>query len=382
MIILKHAKKPAPKALPERIPLLDLRAQYHAIRDEACAMFDKIAESTAYAQGPATVTFEEEFARMCGVDHCVTVNTGTSALHLALRCLDIGPGDEVITVPMTFIATAWAVYYVGAKPVFVDIDPARRTMDPALLEKAITPRTKAIIPVHLYGQMADMKPILEIARRHDIPVIEDACQAHGATYEGKRAGAHGCMAAFSFYPGKNLGGLGEGGGLVTNSETYAMRSRRLRNHAQGERYYHDEVGYNYRMDTLQAAMLSLKLKHLERWNIARAFRAMRYHELLADLPLTLPTKFEDSQSVWHCYVIESDRRDAIRQSLTDANIDSGLHYPMPLHLQKACADLGHKQGDFPHTERLSERCLSLPMYAELSDEQVQRVAAAVRKAFD
>lgn len=382
MIAASSTKTSAPfVAKPERIPLLDLRAQYHAIRDEACAMFDQIAESTAYAQGPATLIFEDEYAKWCGVGQCVTVNTGTSALHLALRCLDIGPGDEVITVPMTFIATAWAIYYVGAKPVFVDIDPVRRTMDPQQLEKAITPRTKAIIPVHLYGQMADMKPILEIGEKHGIAVIEDACQAHGATYNGKRAGGHGCMAAFSFYPGKNLGALGEGGALLTNNETYAKRSRQLRNHAQGERYYHEEIGYNYRMDTLQAAMLSLKLKHLERWNIARAFRAMRYSELLADLPITLPAKFEDSQSAWHCYVIESDKRDHIRRALTDANIDSGLHYPLPLHLQHACEDLNHRVGDFPHSERLGERCLSLPMFAEMTDEQVQRVATTIRSAF-
>jgi dTDP-4-amino-4,6-dideoxygalactose transaminase len=364
----------------ERIPLLDLKAQYRVIRDEAIAAFDRIGESTAYAQGPATKTFEDEFAAWCGASYGVSCNTGTSALQLALHCLDVGPGDEVITVPMTFIATAWAVYYVGAKPVFVDIDPARRTLDATKLEAAITPRTKAIIPVHLYGQVADMAPILAIAEKHGIPVIEDAAQAHGASYHGKRAGTHGIMACFSFYPGKNLGALGEGGALVTNNEAHATRAKRLRNHAQGERYYHDELGYNFRMDTIQAAMLSLKLQHLNDWNAARSRHAARYIELLKDLPITLPTVYADSPSVWHCFVIESDQRDAIRQALIDANIECGLHYPVPLHLQKACAALGYKEGDFPISEALGKRCLSLPMFAELTDEQIQRVAATVRAA--
>jgi len=365
----------------DRIPLLDLNAQYRVIRDEAIVAFDRIAESSGFAQGPAAKAFEDEFAGWCGAKQCVGLNSGTSALHLALHCLDIGPGDEVITVPMTFIATAWAIYYVGAKPVFVDIDPVRRTLDPTLLERAITPRTKAIIPVQLYGQIADMDPILEIAKRHGIPVIEDAAQAHGATYKGKRAGTLGVMACFSFYPGKNLGAFGEGGALVTNNADYAARARRLRSHAQGERYYHDELGYNYRMDSIQGAMLSLKLKHLNGWNASRARHARRYNELLADLPITLPTFLPDSESVWHCYVIESDRRDELRQKLTDANIESGLHYPLPLHLQKACAALGYKEGDFPVSERLGKQCLSLPMFAELTEEQVNRVSRVLHEAF-
>ncbi len=365
----------------ERIPLLDLNAQYRVIRDEAIAAFDHIAESSGFAQGPAAKTFEDEFAAWCGASQCVGLNSGTSALHLALHCLDIGPGDEVITVPMTFIATAWAIYYVGAKPVFVDIDPVRRTLDPVLLEKAITPRTKAIIPVHLYGQPADMEPILEIAKRHGIPVIEDAAQAHGASYKGKRAGTLGVMACFSFYPGKNLGAFGEGGALVTDDEGFASRSRRLRSHAQGERYYHDELGYNYRMDSIQGAMLSLKLKHLNAWNASRARHAQRYTELLADLPVTLPRVFPDSQSVWHCYVIESDRRDHLKQKLTEAGIESGLHYPLPLHLQKACAALGHKAGDFPMSECLGRQCLSLPMFAELREDQLRRVSDVLHDAF-
>ena len=366
----------------DRIPLLDLSAQYRVIREEAIAAFDRIAESAGFAQGPAAKAFEDEFAAWCGAGQCVGLNSGTSALHLALRCLDVGPGDEVITVPMTFIATAWAIYYVGATPVFVDIDPVRRTLDPALLERAITPRTKAIIPVHLYGQPADMDPILEIAKRHGIPVIEDAAQAHGATYKGRRAGTLGVMGCFSFYPGKNLGAFGEGGALVTNDEKFAKRARQLRSHAQSERYYHDELGYNYRMDNIQGAMLSLKLKHLNGWNAARAGHALRYGELLSDLPITLPARLPDSESVWHCYVIESGRRDELRQKLTDANIESGLHYPLPLHLQKACAALGCKEGDFPVSERLGRQCLTLPMFAELREDQLQRVSSVLHEAFD
>ena len=365
-----------------RIPLLDLNAQYRVIRDDAIAAFDRIAESSGFAQGPAAKTFEDEFAAWCGAKQCVGLNSGTSALHLALHCLDIGPGDEVITVPMTFIATAWAIYYVGAKPVFVDIDPIRRTLDPANLEAAITPRTKAIIPVHLYGQIADMDPIVEIANRHGIPVVEDAAQAHGATYKGKRAGTLGVMACFSFYPGKNLGAFGEGGALVTNNADFASRARRLRSHAQGERYYHDELGYNYRMDSIQGAILSLKLKHLNGWNASRAEHAKRYSELLADLPIILPPILPDSESVWHCYVIESDRRNELRQKLIDANIESGLHYPLPLHLQKACAALGYKEGDFPVSERLGRRCLSLPMFAEMSGAQIERVSDVLHEAIN
>ncbi len=364
----------------QRIPLLDLNAQYRVIRDDAITAFDRISESSGFAQGPAAKAFEEEFASWCGTRHGIGVNSGTSALHLALHCLDIGPGDEVITVPMTFIATAWAIYYVGAKPVFVDIDPVRRTLDPALLERAITSRTKAIMPVHLYGLMADMDPILEIARKHGIPVVEDAAQAHGATYNGRNAGTLGCMACFSFYPGKNLGAFGEGGALVTDDDGFAARARRLRNHAQGERYYHDELGYNYRMDSIQGAILSLKLKHLDRWNAARDRHAKRYNELLAGLPLVLPEAPENSQSVWHCYVIESEKRDHLRTRLTEAGIESGLHYPVPLHLQKACEALGYKAGDFPASEKLARNCLSLPMFAELTDEQIVRVADVIRQA--
>lgn len=364
----------------ERIPFLDLQAQYHTVREEAMAAFDRIAESSGFAQGPAAKSFENDFAAWCGVSDCVGVNSGTSALHLALHCLDIGPGDEVITVPMTFIATYWAIAYVGARAVFVDIDPVRRTLDPGLLEQAITPRTKAILPVHLYGLMADMGPILEIATKHGIPVIEDAAQAHGATYKGRKAGTVGCMGCFSFYPGKNLGAFGEGGALVTSDAGFAERARRLRNHAQGERYYHDELGYNYRMDSIQGAMLALKLKHLDAWNAARDRHARRYGELLAGVPVGLPEVPADSRTVWHLYVIETARRDRLREILGAAEIETGLHYPVPLHLQKACAHLGYRAGDFPVSERLAARCLSLPIFPEITDAQLQRVAETLRQA--
>ena len=359
----------------ERVPYLDLQAQYDSIRTEVLAALEEICESGRFAQGPATSHFEEKFAAYCGVDHCVSLNSGTSALHVALRCLDIEPGDEVITVAMTFIGTAWAISYVGATPVFVDIDPARRTMCPANLEAAITPRTKAIIPVHLYGMPAEMDHIKLIAERHGLPIIEDAAQAHGARYRGKRVGQFGKIACFSFYPSKNLGAYGEGGALVTNDASIAQRARSLRDHAQNQKYLHDEIGYNYRMDSFQAAVLAIKLKRLDAWNAARADRAAYYTELLANSSYKLPTHFSDSECVWHCYVIETPERDRLRSVLQDAGIETAVHYPVPVHLQKAYAHLGYKPGDLPVTERLCQHCLSLPIYPELSKEKIFTVAS-------
>ncbi|MCX8158025.1 MAG: DegT/DnrJ/EryC1/StrS family aminotransferase [Verrucomicrobiae bacterium] len=362
------------------VPFLDLQAQHRQIRDEVFAAWEDICQSCRFAQGPPTQVFEREFAAYCGTQHCVSCNSGTSALHLALRVLDIGPGDEVITVPMTFIATVWAISYVGARPVFVDIEPGRRTLDPARLEAAITPRTRAILPVHLYGMPADMAPIQEIAARHQVPVIEDAAQAHGARYRGRRAGQWSRIACFSFYPGKNLGAYGEGGALVTDDEALAARARRLREHGQSRRYYHEELGYNYRMDSLQAAVLSAKLKRLEAWNAARQALARRYDALLAGLPVTRPAFFADTESVWHLYVIECERRDEVRERLAAAGVETGLHYPVPVHLQQAYAHLGHQPGDFPHSEALAQRCLSLPMFAEMTEAQQQRVVEALAAA--
>jgi dTDP-4-amino-4,6-dideoxygalactose transaminase len=361
----------------ETVPYLDLRAQYQSLRHDVLTAFGEICDSTSFVQGPTTSKFETQFAEYCGVDHCVSLNSGTSALHLALRCLDIGPGDEVITVSMTFIATAWAISYTGAKPVFVDIDPVRRTLNPDLLEAAITPRTKAIIPVHLYGMPADMDRIAAIAERHRLPVIEDAAQAHGAKYKGKRVGQFGQIACFSFYPSKNLGAYGEGGALITNDAAITQRARLLRDQGQAQKYLHDEIGYNYRMDSFQAAVLSIKLKQLDAWNRARMDCARYYTELLKDSPYKLPAHLSDSECVWHCYVIETPERDRVRSALQDLGIQTAVHYPLPVHLQKAYAHLGYKSGDLPVTEALCKRCLSLPIYPELSKEKISRVASVL-----
>jgi dTDP-4-amino-4,6-dideoxygalactose transaminase len=361
----------------EPVPYLDLQGQYDAIGVEVLAALEEICESSRFAQGPATSDFEAKFAAYCGVDHCVTLNSGTSALHLALRCLDVGPGDEVVTVSMTFIATAWAISYVGATPVFVDIDPVRRTLNPDNLEAAITSRTKAIIPVHLYGMPAEMDRIMAIAEQHGVPVIEDAAQAHGAKYRGRRVGRFGKIACFSFYPTKNLGAYGEGGALITNDASIADRARSLRDHAQSQKYLHEEIGYNYRMDSFQAAVLSIKLKHLDQWNTARVDCARQYTELLKDSSYKLPALMSDSECVWHCYVIETPQRDRIRCGLQDVGIQSAVHYPVPVHLQKAYAHLDYGSGDLPITEALCEHCLALPIYPELSKEKISRVASVL-----
>lgn len=361
----------------EPVRNIDLKAQYDGIRSEVLTALEEICSSSRFAQGPATADFEEKFAAYCEVDHCVSLNSGTSALHLALRCLDIGPGDEVITVAMTFIGTAWAVSYVGATPVFVDIGPARRTMSATKLEAAITPRTKAIIPVHLYGMPADMDAIKAIADRHGLPIIEDAAQAHGARYRGKRVGQFGKIGCFSFYPSKNLGAYGEGGALVTNDTSIARRAQSLRDHAQSQKYLHDEIGYNYRMDSFQAAVLAIKLNRLDAWNAARAERAEYYMALLKSSNYTLPTHFSDSECVWHCYVIETPERDRVRSGLRDVGIETAVHYPVPVHLQKAYSHLGYKPGDLPVTESLCRQCLSLPMYPELTKEQIYTVASVL-----
>jgi dTDP-4-amino-4,6-dideoxygalactose transaminase len=361
----------------ETVPYLDLGAQYRTLRSEVLSALEEICESTSFAQGPATSEFETKFAAYCGVDHCVSLNSGTSALHLALRCLDVGPGDEVLTVSMTFIASAWAISYVGATPVFVDIDPVRRTLNPDNLEAAITPRTKAIIPVHLYGMPAEMDRINAIAERHGIPVIEDAAQAHGARYQGRRVGQFGQIACFSFYPSKNLGACGEGGALITNDASIAHRARSLRDHAQSEKYLHDEIGYNYRMDSFQGAVLCIKLKHLDDWNTARIDCARHYTELLHDSSYKLPAHVSDSKCVWHCYVIETPERDRVRSALQDVGIQSAIHYPVPVHLQKAYSHLDYQSGDLPVTEALCKYCLSLPIYPELSKEKMSRVASVL-----
>jgi dTDP-4-amino-4,6-dideoxygalactose transaminase len=345
---------------------------------------EQVCESCTFTLGPAVRRFEEAFARYCGVAHCVAASSGTSALHLALRCLDVGPGDEVITAPMTFVATAWAISYVGAKPVFVDIDPATRTMDPAQLAAAITEHTRAILPVHLYGQPADMDRILQIADQHGLPVVEDAAQAHGARCRGRRVGGLGRIGCFSFYPGKNLGAYGEGGAFVTNDAELADKARALRDHGQRQKHRHEMIGYNYRMSGFQGAVLGIKLKYLDAWNAARQALARCYVAQLTGLPqIGLPLIEDERESVFHLFVVEVDERDRIAARLKTEGIDTGLHYPVPVHLQPAYRDLGLPAGRFPVSERLAHRCLSLPMFPELTGAQVgfvcSRLKAAVRR---
>ena len=365
----------------QTVPFLDLKAQYTGIAGEIRAALDDVLANTAFVLGPAVQKFETAFAKYCGVQHCVALNSGTSALHVALLALNVGPGDEVIVPAMSFIATAWPILYVGATPVFVDVDPRRHTLDPSRLAGAITKRTKAIIPVHLYGQCADMQPILDLAARHGVPVIEDAAQAHGATYQGRPAGSLGQIACFSFYPGKNLGAYGEGGALVTNNAAFAARARALREHGSTQRYYHDEVGFNYRMEGMQGAVLGVKLKHLDAWTHERQRVAKRYHELLADTPLQLPREADYAESAWHLYVVRHPRRDDLKAHLESNKIGCALHYPLPLHLQKCYAALGYKPGDFPVAEKAARECLSLPIYPEMTEAQIQRVASVIKDFF-
>jgi dTDP-4-amino-4,6-dideoxygalactose transaminase len=362
------------------VPFLDLQTQYARIREDIGQALLEVADSGSYVLGPRVEAFEGAFANFTGAEHCIAVNSGTSALHLALLAAGVGAGDEVVTVPMTFIATSWAVSYVGARPVFVDVDPETYTLDPARLEAAITPRTKAILPVHLYGQPADLSPILDVAARHGLPVIEDAAQAHAATYGGRPAGSFGLCGCFSFYPGKNLGAYGEGGAVVTNDAKVAARMRSLRDHAQSQRYHHDEVGFNYRMDAFQGAVLGVKLPHLARWTQARRFLAERYGKRLADLPLQLPREAAGREHAWHLYVVLHSDRDRVRESLEAAGVRTGLHYPIPLHLQQAYRHLGYKPGDFPVAERVARECLTLPLFPEMTVRQQDLVVDALTDA--
>ncbi len=357
-----------------KVPFVDLTAQYHQIKPTIDEAIMRVVESSAFILGPDVKRFEEEFAAFCEAKAAVGVDSGTSALELALRAYDIGSGDEVITAANTFIATVLAISYVGAKPILVDVDPNTYNIDCDQLEKAITKRTKAIIPVHLYGQMADMDAILAIARKYNLIVIEDACQAHGARYNGKRAGSLGDAAAFSFYPSKNLGAYGDGGAVVTQDEKIAEKIRRLRNYGEKEKYYHEFIGYNRRLDTVQAAVLRIKLSLLDQWNESRRRHAVKYSQLLQGKPLTIPTVPSYAEPVWHLYVVQVENRDQIRRMLAEKGISCGIHYPVPIHLQEAYRELGYKKGDFPITEALAEKILSLPMYAELTDEQIAAVA--------
>ena len=362
------------------IPLLDLKAQYQTIKSELDAAVIRVLENAQFILGPEVAAFEKEFAGYCGAAEAVGVNSGTSALHLALLAAGIGPGDEVITTPFTFVASAATIVYTGARPVFVDIDPASFNIDVTRIEAAMTPRTRAIMPVHLFGQTADMDPIMDIARRHGLVVIEDAAQAHGAEYKGRRAGSIGEMGCFSFYPGKNLGACGEGGAVTTNNTEYAHKIRMLRDWGTERKYVHELKGYNYRMEGMQGAILRVKLRHLEAWTEARRAHAARYGELLDDCGVRLPKVMPYSRHVYTVYTIRSAERDAMRGALQDREIQTGIHYPVPVHLQPAYADLGYGRGAFPVAEEAAAQVLALPIYPEMSDSQLQEVAAAVRMA--
>ncbi len=363
-----------------KVPYLDLKAQYQSIKPEIDAAIARVLESCQFVLGPEVAGFEQDFAAYCGAAECIALNSGTSALHLALLAAGVGPGDEVITVPFTFVASVAAVTYTGARPVLVDIDPRSFTMDPAAVEAAITPRTKAILPVHLYGQSADMDPIMEIARRHGLVVIEDAAQAHGAKYKTRPVGSIGDMACFSFYPGKNLGAYGEGGAVTTSNPEYARTIRMLRDWGQDRKYHHLLRGFNYRMEGFQGAILRVKLRHLERWTEARRKVVNLYNELLANSGVETPTEMPWGRHVYHVYTLRADDRDGLQASLLAEGIQTGIHYPVPAHLQPAYADLGYGHGAFPHAEAAAEQVLSLPLYPELSSQAVAEVARAVKKA--
>jgi dTDP-4-amino-4,6-dideoxygalactose transaminase len=366
------------KAAPRvEVPLADLKTQYARLKDEITAALEEVAAGASFILGPKVAQFEKDFAAYTGAKYAIGVNSGTSALHLALICAGVGPGDEVISVPMTFIATSWAISYCGATPVYVDIDPVTYTMDPAQFEKKITKKTKALLPVHLYGQMADMEPLLDISRKHGIPLIEDAAQSHGAAYKEKGAGTLGQTGCFSFYPGKNLGAAGEAGAVVTNDAEIAARLRCLRDHAQEKRYHHSEIGFNYRMDGFQGAVLGIKLKHIEEWTRTRRALAARYAELLSDLSITLPVELPNRRHVWHLYVALHPKRDSIRAGLEARGIHTGLHYPIPLHLQKAYQQLGYREGDFPVAEKVGRDCFTLPLFAEMTAAQQTAVVDAL-----
>ena len=363
-----------------KVPFVDLAQQHLAMEEELRQVFERVLERSSFILGPEVQQFEEDFAKYLNVSHCIAVNSGTAALQLSLLALDIGRGDEVITVANTFIATAEAISAVGARPVFVDVDPISYTMDPAAAEDAITSRTKALLPVHLYGQAADLDPLFAIARRNHLALVEDACQAHGATYHGRKAGTLGSAGCFSFYPGKNLGCLGEGGAVVTNDPGIAEQVRTLRDHGSVRKYEHSVPGYNFRMEGLQGGFLSAKLKYLDAWNERRRQAAKIFDELLSGSGLIPPAEMPYAGHVYHLYVVQTEDRDALRLQLSAAGIETGLHYPIPVHLQEAYFRLGYQAGSFPVTEDLSRRILSLPMHPCLSDGQIEHVTSVLLKS--
>jgi dTDP-4-amino-4,6-dideoxygalactose transaminase len=362
------------------IPFVDLKAQYRSIKPEIDSAIANVVESGAFILGKEVAAFEQEFAAYCECDSAIGVNSGTSALHLALLATGVGPGDEVITVPFTFVATVAAIGYTGARPVLVDIDPRSYTMDPAAFERAITDRTKAVMPVHLFGQSADMDPIMEIARRHKLIVIEDACQAHGALYKGRRVGSIGDLGCFSFYPAKNLGAYGEGGAIVTNRADHAGMLRLLRNWGEETRYHHLLKAYNYRMEGITGAVLRVKLRKLDQWNESRRCNANTYASRFAGSCIVPPYIAAYGTPVFSVYAVRTSNRSEVHQRLTDKGIQTAIHYPFPIHLLDAWQDLDYKAGDFPVSERVAEEVLSLPIYPELTPQQIDSIASAMLEA--
>jgi dTDP-4-amino-4,6-dideoxygalactose transaminase len=359
------------------VPFMDLNRQYLNIRDQVLSAVDRVFQSTQFVLGKEVAAFEDEFAAYCGVRHGVGVNSGTSALHLALLAGGIGPGDEVITVPLTFVATAAAIVYTGARPVFVDVDPTTYTMDPDRIEAAITPHTKAILPVHLYGRPADMDSICGIARRYNLLVIEDAAQAHGAEYKGRRCGSIGDLGCFSFYPGKNLGAYGEGGIVTTDNPEFARTIRILRDWGAEKKYYHVRKGFNYRMEGVQGAILRVKLPYLEAWTEARRKHALAYKKALEEPGICLPVESPDSRHVYHVYAVLTSRREEFMEALAVRGVQTGIHYPRPVHLLPAYSDLKYQPGDFPSAERVASQEVSLPMFPEMTQAQINQVSEAV-----
>jgi dTDP-4-amino-4,6-dideoxygalactose transaminase len=362
-----------------QVPFLDLKAHHDPIRAEVTAAMNEVIDANAFAGGPFVAKFEEAYAQYCDTKFCVGVGNGTDSLWFSLLALGIKPGDEVITPPMTFMATAEAITYAGAKPVFVDIDPKTYTIDVTKIEAAITPRTTAIMPVHLFGQSADMDPILELAKKHKLVVIEDAAQAQGTLYKGRKAGSMGQAGSFSFYPGKNLGAWGEAGAVTTSDPALREALMMFREHGQKKKYHHDVVGWNGRMDGLQGAVLSVKLKYLDNANNGRRRVATQYNTLLAGTPgVILPIEADFGRHIYHVYAVRIGQRDRILKQLGERGIGAGIHYPVPVHLQNAYSNLGYKRGDFPVSEDCGDSFLSLPMYPELTDDQIEKVVGALK----
>ena len=359
------------------IPFVDLKTQYRSIKEEIDTALQSVLDSSQFVLGKEVAAFEEEFAVYCQAKYAIGVNSGTSALHLALLAAGIGPGDEVITIPFTFVATVAAIVYTGARPVFVDIDPRSFTIDVNQIERAITKKTRALLPVHLYGQSAEMDPIMDIARRHNLIVIEDAAQAHGAEYKGHRVGSIGDLGCFSFYPGKNLGAYGEGGAVVTNNPEYARTIRMLRDWGAERKYQHVLKGYNYRMEGFQGAILRVKLRHLEDWTEARRTAAKYYDELLNGGSVQTPLEMPYARHVYHIYAVRTSHRESLQQELHSQGVQTGIHYPIPVHLLPAYSDLGYRSGNFPNSEQAANQVLSLPMFAELTQTQIQAVSGAM-----